>query len=96
MQFGSVLRKMRKSAGYSQEEMAEELHIARSSISKLERDQLELKASDLVSWCNVTNAQEVLIAFLLGVDGLSMMQQVIEAITSTTSVVGMILLGGII
>ncbi len=95
MQFGSVLRKMRKSAGYSQEEMAEELHIARSSISKLERNQLELKASDLVSWCNVTNAQEILIAFLLGVDGISMMQQVVEAITAVTSVAGLILLGGI-
>ncbi|HLR43068.1 MAG TPA: helix-turn-helix transcriptional regulator [Pseudogracilibacillus sp.] len=78
MQFGTVLRKMRKNAGFSQEEMAEELHIARSSISKLERDQLELRASDMINWCNVTNAQEVLIAFLLGIDGVSVMQGLLE------------------
>jgi len=78
MQFGTVLRKMRENAGFSQGEMAEELHIARSSISKLERDQLELRASDMINWCNVTNAQEVLIAFLLGIDGVSVMQGLLE------------------
>lgn len=86
MKFGSVLKKMRKEANLSQEDMADELHIARSSISKLERDQLELRAADLINWCQTTNAQEILIAFLLGADGISMMQQVIEFISSSTIV----------
>lgn len=95
MNFGPILKKMRKSAGFSQEVMAEKLHIARSSISKLERNQLELRASDLVKWCQVTNAQEILIAFLLGADGINMMQQVID-IVSSLSAVGTIFLGGIL
>lgn len=86
MKFGSVLKKMRKEANLSQEDMADELHIARSSISKLERDQLELREADLINWCQTTNAQEILIAFLLGADGISMMQQVIEFISSSTIV----------
>lgn len=93
MQFGSVLRKMRKIAGLSQEEMSLELHIARSSISKLERDQLELKATDLIRWCNITNAPEILVAFAVGADGINMIQQVLEAISGT---IGTILLGGFI
>lgn len=92
MRFGSVLRKMRKDADMSQEELAQELHISRSNISRLETNNLELKAADLVSWCQVTNAQEILIAFLLGVDGLNMMQQIMEMVSGT--LIGMIL-GGI-
>jgi len=94
MQFGSILRKMRKGAGMSQEDIAEELHIARSSISKLEGNLLELRAADLVRWCNATQAQEVLIAFLLGIDGINTMQQIIEMFSTT--MIGSILLGGII
>lgn len=89
MQFGSVLRRMRKSAGYSQEDMAEYLHIARSSISKLERDQLELRASDLYRWCNVTQNQEVIAALFLGIDA-NILHQAMDLITKTTSLVGLI------
>lgn len=93
MEFGPVLRRMRKRAGMSQEDIAEELHIARSSISKLERDQLELRAADLIRWCNATNAQEVLVAFLCGADGLAIMQNIMDA---TTTFVSTIFLGGIL
>jgi len=96
VEFGQILRKMRKEAGFSQEELAEELHISRSNISRLETNNLELKASDLVNWCNVTNAQEVLIAFLLGADGIGMMQQILDIMATTSTLVGTILLGGIL
>lgn len=81
--FGSILRKMRKSAGLSQEAMAEEMLIARSSISKLENNLLELKAADLIRWCNITNAPEIMIAMLIGADGIGQIQQIIELITSS-------------
>lgn len=95
MQFGSVLRKMRKGAGMSQEDLAEELHISRSNVSRLETDHLELKAADLIRWANVTHSQEMLIALLCGVDSLPLMQQIIESVSSITSV-GSILLGGLL
>lgn len=95
MQFGAVLRKMRKGAGMSQEDLAEELHISRSNVSRLETDHLELKAADLIRWANVTHSQEMLIALLCGVDSLQLMQQVMDSIASVTAV-GAILLGGFI
>ncbi|RKJ06726.1 XRE family transcriptional regulator, partial [Butyricicoccus sp. 1XD8-22] len=47
MKFGPLLRSSRKGAGLTQEDMAIELKISRPNISKLERDQIELKAADL-------------------------------------------------
>jgi len=82
--FGPVLKQMRKDACMSQEEIAEELHIARSSISKLERDQLELKAADLLSWANVTQAPEVVAALVLGID-VGILQQALEVVTTLVS-----------
>lgn len=92
MQFGSVLRKMRKEADMSQEDLAEHLHIARSSISKLERNQLELRAADLIGWANATGAQDMLIAMFCGID-IALVQQMLEA---ASTFIGTILLGGIV
>lgn len=93
MEFGAVLRRMRKQAGMSQESIAEELHIARSSISKLERDRLELRASDLISWCRITNNPEVLMTFVYGAD---VATQLIDAGASTLISGAIIFLGGIL
>lgn len=92
--FGSKLRKMRKDANLSQEELSHELHIARSSISKLERDQLELRASDLFSWMNATQSQEVVAAMILGID-VGILQQALELVTST-SVSAIAFIGGML
>lgn len=79
----------------SQEELAEEMHVSRSNISRLETNNLELKASDLLNWANATQCQEVIAAMILGID-VGLLQQAMELISSTTSLVGMILLGGIV
>lgn len=92
MEFGSVLRKMRKEADMSQEEMAHELHMSISNISRLETNKYELKAIDLLNWANVTGAQDVLVAMVLSVD-ITVIQPVLE---SLTGVVGTIILGGLI
>lgn len=91
MEFGSILRKMRKSAGLSQEDMAHELHMSISNISRLETGKYELKAVDLLNWVNVTGSQEVLAAMVLGVD-VGMLQHALDLIS--TMAVGFI--GGII
>ncbi len=89
MQFGSDLRKARKKAGLSQEDMALELHMSISNVSRLETNKYELKAADLVRWCNITNAPELLIAFAVGADGIGKVQQIIELIT-TSGILGFI------
>lgn len=94
MEFGAILRKMRKGAGYSQEQLAEEIHISRSNISRLETENLELKAADLFGWMNATQSQEMIAALALGID-VGILQQALELISSTSTLVGMILLGGI-
>lgn len=91
MEFGGVLRKMRKEADMSQEELAEELHISRSNVSRLETNNLELRAADLLNWANVTGTQDLLIATMLSVD-ISVVQQILD---SSAAVVNMIL-GGIV
>lgn len=94
MEFGKALRLMRKGAGMSQEDMAESMHIARSSISKLERDQLELRASDLIRWCRVTDNPDVLMAIYAGID----VTATLIASGATSTIIGTIsiLLGGFI
>lgn len=94
MEFGQILRSMRKDADMSQEDIAEELHIARSSISKLETDQLELKATDLFRWAKATENQELIAAMILGID-VGLLQQALEMVGKTSTLVGTILLGGI-
>lgn len=91
MGFGPILRKMRKSAGLSQEDMAHELHMSISNISRLETGKYELKAIDLLNWVNVTGSQEVLAAMVLGVD-VGLLQHALDLIS--TMAVGFI--GGII
>lgn len=91
MEFGPILRKMRKSAGLSQEDMAHELHMSISNISRLETGKYELKAIDLLNWVNVTGSQEVLAAMVLGVD-VGMLQHALDLI----STMAVVFIGGII
>ena len=92
IRFGSLLRGMRKSAGLSQEDIALDLHMSISNVSRLETDKYELKASDLIKWANITQSQELVAAMILGID-VGLLQQALELI-STTSLIGTIL-GGI-
>lgn len=72
----------------SQEDMALELHMSISNVSRLESDKYELKASDLIRWCNATQAQEVLVAFACGVDGLSIMHNILDVATTVGTILG--------
>lgn len=93
--FGSKLRNMRKGAGMSQEDIALELHMSISNVSRLETDKYELKAADLLRWGSATNNQEVIAAMILGID-VGVLQQAMDLISTTSKLVGMILLGGIL
>src|SRR5690606_37797635 len=91
IQFGPLLRQMRKQAGMSQEDIALELHMSISNVSRLETGKYELKAADLIRWANITNSQELLAAMILGVD-VGVLQQALEMVT--TLMVGFI--GGLL
>jgi len=68
LEFGSVLRRMRRVADISQEEMAEKLHMSRSNVSRLENNRMDLKAVDLINWCRITNHPDILMSFIYGAD----------------------------
>lgn len=91
MRVGAVLRACRTRAGLSQEELANRLFISQSDVSKYENDTMEPHLSTLQAWTNNTQAPEVLVAFICGVDGLSVMQGILE---TGTTVINAILLGG--
>lgn len=66
MQYGSLLKRYRQIKGLSQEELAERMHMPRSTISKIENNKMELKISDAVRWGQVTNSPEVVEKILRG------------------------------
>lgn len=78
MKFGAILQACRERAGLSQEEIAEKLHRSRSCISKFENDKKTLDAQTLIEWAKATQANEVVVAFLYGMDGLGMIQNVMS------------------
>ena len=78
MDLGQVLRVCRKKAGLSQEKLAELLHMSRSCISKIETGAKEATAKVMIDWVRVTQTQEVLIAYLFGMDGISIIQNILQ------------------
>lgn len=80
MKYGAILKACRERAGMSQEEIAELIHRSRSCISKFENDQKTLDVHTLIQWVNVTSAKDVMVAFLCGMDGITIMQSIISVI----------------
>lgn len=72
---GALLRACRERAGLSQEELADRLNRSQSCISKYETDQKIPDIFTFLNWLQVTQAQEVAVAYLLGFDGLTILQQ---------------------
>lgn len=93
MDYGAILKACRNRARLSQEELAHRLHINQSDVSKYENGTKEPSISMVQAWTNNTQAAEVLVAFLCGMDGLTIMQSILDA---ATGVIGTILLGGIV
>jgi len=85
--YGPLLREMRKNAGMSQEEVAHELYMSISNISRIESGKYHVKLSDAIRWANVTGAQDVFVATLLGVD-VAIVQQVIDAGMTIGTILG--------
>lgn len=91
MRVGAILKACRTRAGLSQEELAYQLHINQSDVSKYENDTKEPPLSILRAWTSNTQTQEVMVAFICGIDGLEIMQKLIDAGLTIGTILGGIL-----
>lgn len=78
IKIGAVLQAVRMRAGLNQEDLAYKLHLSQSDISKIEKDRKLPALDTLARWTEVTNAKEVLVAYLCGIDGIAIMQSVLQ------------------
>lgn len=80
MKLGAILQACRERAGLTQEEMADRLNRSQSCVSKFEKDRKMPDLPTLIHWLNITNTKEVLVAYLCGMDGLAIMQHILNLI----------------
>jgi len=80
MNLGVIVKALRVRKGWSQEEFAERIHMSRSAIGKLENDQQTLDVPTLMQMIQVTNEPAVAVAIMLGMDGISIMQNLLNAV----------------
>ena len=79
-----LLRALREKAGLSQEELADKLNWSQSAISRLESGKKKrIELAEFMSWVHATNAPEVAIAWLYGVDGITILQSIIQLVGCT-------------
>ncbi|WP_160112310.1 helix-turn-helix domain-containing protein [Salicibibacter kimchii] len=90
MEYGGLLKAARERSGISQEEMAHQMNMTQSNISKYENNYKEPPLTMFKQWMENTSCQDVAIAFLMGVDGMQMMGQVMEALSSVVGFVSII------
>ncbi|NOJ73158.1 helix-turn-helix domain-containing protein [Paenibacillus alvei] len=79
MKFGVIIKALRTRKGWSQEELADKVHMSRSAISKLENDQQILDVPTLMRMIQATNAPEVAVSILYGMDGITILQNIMTA-----------------
>ncbi|MCM3292366.1 helix-turn-helix domain-containing protein [Paenibacillus sp. MER 180] len=79
MKFGVIIKALRTRKGWSQEELADKVHMSRSAISKLENDQQTLDVPTLMRMIQATNAPEVAVSILYGMDGITILQNIMTA-----------------
>lgn len=80
--YGAIMQAMRERSGMSQEQLADKINLSRSCVSKFENDKKPPDMSTMIAWANETGATEVIVAFFCGMDGLSIMQNVLGLIGS--------------
>lgn len=77
MEYGHILKALRIKAGLSQEQIAEKLNRSRSCISKMETNHKVIDLSTFLKWVDITRCQEVAVAMMYGMDGLSIINQLL-------------------
>jgi len=80
MNFGVIVKALRVRKGWSQEELAEKVFMSRSAISMIENDKQTLDVPTLVRLTQITCAPEVAVAIICGMDGLTIMQNILNMV----------------
>ena len=80
VKLGALLKACRQRANISQQEMAENMNRSQSCISKFENDEKVPDAYTLMQWGQMTNCPEVIVAFLYGMDGITIIQQLLPVV----------------
>lgn len=80
MKMDSILQACRERAGLSQEELAHRMNRTQPCISKFENSVKVPDAVTFMEWFKQTNTQEVAVAFLMGMDGLTILQTLLPII----------------
>lgn len=77
VKLGTLMKACRERAILSQEELAHKMNRTQACISKFENDHKVPDANTFAEWFRLTNSPEVAIAFLYGIDGLQILQQLL-------------------
>lgn len=89
-----TFRMMRERKGMSQQELADEMHLSRSNISRIESGKIKLAIAEAVKWARTTDSQDMLVALVCGTD-LPGAMQMLSDLSSTAGII-LLTLGGII
>ncbi len=94
MEYGLKFRLMRKRANKTQQELADEMFVSRSTISRIESGKLKLAFDEAVRWAKQTDSQDILVALVCGTD----IPGALQMLSDLTSTAGSIILslGGLI
>lgn len=80
MKFGAIMQACRERAGLTQEQMADKLHRTQACISKYENDHKVPDMPTMLRWVEATGAKDVMVAFLYGMDGLAILQNMMMTV----------------
>ncbi|MNI26125.1 HTH-type transcriptional regulator ImmR [compost metagenome] len=81
MKYGALMKMVRERAGLSQEELAARMHRSQSCISKYEKDTKTPDFPTMLQWSDITGAKDVMVAFFYGMDGITIMQNMVGLVT---------------
>lgn len=76
--FGAIMQACRERVGFTQEYMAELMDRTQSCISKFEKGKKVPDMQTLMRWADVTNAKEVIVAYMYGMDGIAIAQNILN------------------
>lgn len=80
MQYGAILKALRVKSKMTQEQLAERLNRSRPCISKIENDSKTVDMPTFMQWVHATNCPEVAVAMMYGMDGLTIVNQLLPII----------------
>lgn len=80
MDYGQILKACRERMGFSQLDMAFKLNRSQSCISKIETGRKTVDMPTFMQWIQLTNSPEVAVAMLYGLDGITIINQLLPII----------------